>query len=134
MFLTGPTTRDNGISIIENKKMRRHTITASICIYTRRGLATSSGNDRCHLLGGASFPRIIEDTMFCFVRDDLIILAAPANQPNTHIHLITNRLQTRHFPMLHRSSWCFCATENVYRTWAHGNSYTETEIDQHLFV
>ena len=132
MFLTGPTTRNDGILIIE-KKVKRHKRTASICIYTRRDFATPNGNDRCHFLGGASFPRIIENTVFRFAFDDLIILAAPANQPNTRTHLTTNRLKTGLFAMLHRSSWCFCASENVHRSWALGNNYTETEADKHLF-
>ena len=96
--------------------MKRHKRTASICIYTRRDLATPSGNDRCHFLGGATLPRIIENTLFCFAFDDLIILAAPPNQPNTGTHLTTNRLKTGLFAMLHRSSWCFCARENVHRS------------------
>ena len=113
--------------------MKRHKRTASICIYTRRDFATPNGNDRCHFLGGASFPRIIENTVFCFAFDDLIILAAPANQPSTRTPLTTNRLKTGLFAMLHRSSWCFCASENVHRSWAPGNNYTETEADKHLF-
>ena len=133
MFLTGPTTRNDGIWIIE-KKVKRHKRTASICIYTRRDFATPNGNDRCHFLGGASLPRIIENTVFRFAFDDLIIRAAPANQPNTGTHLTTNRLKTGLFAMLHRSSWCFCASENVHRSWALGNNYTETEADKHLFI
>ena len=118
--------------IIE-KKVKRHKRTASICIYTRRDFATPNWNDRCHFLGGASFPRIIENTVFCYASNDFIILAAPANQPNTRTPLATNRLKTGLFAMLHRSSWCFCARENVHRSWALGNHYTETEADKHLF-